>query len=156
VPAVDWLRTFSVIDDSTCTLPIILELALARLIKEAAYYQQEVKDNERKLEEMKNCKKDPYDIKRFEQVLAESYMMVPDSSKRLQQALEDLASFVQSAINGEQAVDEAGEWFVTAKQVLKDHYQQSKKDTNEAPGADAVVETNVDDLAIGEAFWILM
>lgn len=101
---------------------------------------------------MKNSNKDPYDIKRFEQVLAESYMMVPDSSKRLQQALEDLASFVQSAQDGDaQGIDEAGEWFVTAKQVLKEHSQQKEKETDEM-GAEDVVETNVDDLAAGEAF----
>jgi tubulin-specific chaperone A len=33
---------------------------------------------------------DPYDIKRFKEVLAESVMMVPDSKGRLGKAVEDL------------------------------------------------------------------
>ena len=115
-----------------------------RLLKEVAYYQQEVKDNEIKLEEMKSSNKDPYDIKQFEKVLQESYMMVPDSERRLKQALEDLSSFVDDS-GSESAIDKTGEWYTTADKILNEHYSGKS-------GDEEVAETNVDELAEGEAF----
>ncbi|KAL7447708.1 hypothetical protein ACHAWC_000044, partial [Mediolabrus comicus] len=41
--------------------------ACQRLIKEATYYEKEVKENEQQLQRMKDEKKDPYDIKKFEE-----------------------------------------------------------------------------------------
>ena len=38
--------------------------------------------------------RDSYDIKKQEEVLQESYMMIPDSKSRLQAALEHLAAFL--------------------------------------------------------------
>lgn len=94
---------------------------------------------------MKSSCSDPYDIKRFEHVLGESYMMVPDSTKRLQQALEDLSSFIQGDDDEiAAALDKAGEWFKTAVHILRDNYGRN----------DGVVfpETSVEGLAEGEAF----
>ena len=45
---------------------------------------------------MRDGGKDPYDIKKQEEVLQESYMMIPDSKARLQAALEDLKAFLVS------------------------------------------------------------
>ena len=123
-----------------------------RLLKEVAYYKQEVKDNETKLEEMKNGNKDPYDIKQFEKVLAESYMMVPDSEKRLALALEDLHSFMNNNSEDGQpdtskAVDKKGEWYRTADNLLRENFSSGIGDNDQ----EAAV-TNVDDLADGEAF----
>jgi hypothetical protein len=47
-------------------------------------------------------------------VLNESYMMIPDSTKRLQQTADDLAEFL-SQQQQQQQVDTAGEWYRTAE-----------------------------------------
>lgn len=114
---------------------------LARLLKEVAYYKQEVKDNEAKLEEMKRSNKDVYDIKQFEKVLDESYMMVPDSERRLKQALGDLSLFFE---NSDATIDKTGTWYTTADQILKENC--GEKDEENTP------KTNVDDIAEGEPF----
>ena len=74
----------------------LLLLLARRIAKEVDYYKKEVKENEDKLAAMKEQQKDPYDIKKFEEVLGESLMMVPDSENRLQKSLEDLAEFLKS------------------------------------------------------------
>ena len=84
-------------------------------MKEVDYYDQEVKENKAKLEEMKATKCDPYDIKKFQEVLDESYMMVPDSRNRLQRSLEDLADFLGSS-DGEPL--KSSEWYQQAKTLL--------------------------------------
>jgi tubulin-specific chaperone A len=122
-----------------------------------AYYKEEVKENELKLEEMKsNCDKDAYDVKRFEQVLGESYMMVPDSTKRLQRALEDLSAFIRNDDDENEAsvafVDKTGEWFQTAEQLLRENYHQTGQNNDGCGNNEIVAETSVDDLADGEAF----
>lgn len=45
---------------------------------------------------MKTDGKDPYDIKKFEEVLGESRMMVPDSQNRYKKSLEDLKEFMRA------------------------------------------------------------
>jgi hypothetical protein len=117
------------------------------MIKEVAYYKQEVKENEAKLAEMKQHNKDPYDIKHFENVLGESYMMVPDSTSRLERALEDLTEFMAQLdrdINNE--TKKKGEWYVVAKLLLKENEAVRKVER------DPMLETCVDDLADDEAF----
>ena len=114
-----------------------------RLLKEVSYYEGEVKENESKLAEMKAANKDPYDIKKFEEVLGESYMMIPDSKSRLKQALEELSSFLQSS---EVEEHKSNEWYVQAQELLakeKDLLDMSEGDDQ---------ETNVEDLKSGEAF----
>ncbi|CAL5209973.1 unnamed protein product [Lathyrus oleraceus] len=61
-----------------------------RLVKELDSYEKEVLRESAKTADMKDKGADPYDIKQQENVLAESRMMVPDSRKRLEAALEDL------------------------------------------------------------------
>lgn len=119
------------------------------LLKEVAYYKEEVKENELKLEEMKSSDKDSYDIKRFEQVLGESYMMVPDSTKRLQQALDDLSSFIAADAD---SLDTTGEWLQTAKQLLLTSSETCPAAPKLGGEAGDFAETSVDDLADGEAF----
>ena len=65
------------------------------LIKEAKYYKEEVKENEAKLAKMKEENKDKYDIKKFQEVLDESIMMVPDSENRMKKAAEDLEAAME-------------------------------------------------------------
>ena len=43
---------------------------------------------------MKDDNKDPYDIKKFQEVLGESHMMIPDSISRRDKTLDDLKEFV--------------------------------------------------------------
>lgn len=114
-----------------------------RLIKEALFYEREVKENEGKLAEMKAANKDPYDIKKFEEVLGESYMMVPDCKGRLKQYLQDLATYAESS---EVEDLKSNEWYIQAQELLAK--ERERYDSPE----DEVKETNVDDLEEGEAF----
>ena len=116
-----------------------------RLVKEAAYYQQEVKENEAKLQNMKDQQKDPYDIKKFEEVLGESYMMIPDSQKRLQKSLEDLSLFLDTQSDDSSSSNplDGSEWLSTARELLEDNLKKEDKD---------VETTNVEGLEDGEAF----
>ena len=67
-----------------------------RLSKEVLSYEKEVITNEAKVQKMKDDGKDPYDIRKQEEVLGESYMMVPDSKNRLEAALFELANIIVS------------------------------------------------------------
>ena len=109
-------------------------------MKEVAYYEKEVLENEAQLEDMKAKNQDPYDIKKFQEVLDESYMMIPDSKGRLKQALEDLQSYTETS---EVESLQSNEWFIQAKDLLTKEL--------EVPD-DALVETDVTDLQEGEAF----
>lgn len=110
-------------------------------MKEVDYYHKEVKENESTLEEMKSANRDPFDIKKFQEVLDESYMMVPDSRNRLQRSLEDLADF----LNGSDMESlTSSEWYREAKELLK------TVEMNDV-GTD-VKETNLTGLSEREAF----
>lgn len=117
-------------------------LSKLRLIKEAEYYKKEVTENEVKLEEMKAQGRDPYDIKKFAEVLGESRMMVPDSEKRLSQALEDLQDLFQG-LQQDQLLTEC-EWFDVAQQILTQ--QGNLNDSVDCHS------TTIDDLPEGQAF----
>jgi len=121
--------------------------ACQRLIKEAAYYEKETKENEEQLQKMKDEQKDPYDIKKFEEVLGESQMMIPESIGRRDKALDDLRDFV-SALEKDEAENNdlmTCEWMVEAKKLAP----SEKKTVDE--GEDVTI-TAVDGLAEGEAF----
>lgn len=45
---------------------------------------------------MKDEGKDVYDIRKFEEVLGESLMMIPDSERRLKESLESLSLFLDT------------------------------------------------------------
>jgi len=136
---------------------------ICSLKKEVDYYHKEVQENEEKLREMQadTDKYDSYDIKRFQQVLDESHMMIPDSQKRYQQAVDDLQQFVQqlqlqqqqqessSQNDGEQKTGGvlSGEWYEAAQEFLQQEPAAATEET--------VVATNVDDLKEGEAFWFI-
>lgn len=123
---------------------------LERMLKEVAYYEKEVKENEEKLQKMKDEERNPFDIKKFAEVLEESHMMIPDSKNRLEQALSDLATYVDST-----EVQELGteiteyEWYTKALDLLKENSTlQTAQNSNE----DLVEETDVSGLEEGEAF----
>mmetsp|Transcript_509 Transcript_509/g.1124 ORF Transcript_509/g.1124 Transcript_509/m.1124 type:complete len:142 (+) Transcript_509:108-533(+) len=123
--------------------------ACQRMLKEVAYYEKEVKENEGKLQEMKDQERNPYDIKKFAEVLEESHMMIPDSKNRLEQTIADLAAYVESQEVTELATELADyEWYVKALELLKENTTGQTLESNE----DVVVETDVSALEEGEAF----
>ena len=128
-------------------------------MKEVSYYQQEVIENEGKLKEMKDQNKNPYDIKKFQEVLGESYMMIPDSKNRLEQAISDLATYMESAevkgLAAETTDDDDNdndndEWYVKAQELLKKENVDCQ--TTGENREDTVEETDVSGLQEGEAF----
>ena len=123
-----------------------------RLVKEATFYEKEVAENEAKLKQMKDDGKDAYDIKKFQEVLGESHMMVPDSICRRDKALEDLREFVATLRKDEAGNDElmGCQWMGEAGKILG--VDESGSAMNESGGGDDVAETAVDGLAEEEAF----
>ena len=61
---------------------------IKRMVKEVSGYEKEAVENEARIQKMKDDGKDEYDIKKQEEVLQESYMMIPDSKNRLEAAVE--------------------------------------------------------------------
>lgn len=111
-------------------------------MKEVSSYEREVIENEKKLEEMKtDSSKDEHDIKYFKQVLAESYMMVPDSKKRLDHAFLELSDFLREYGN---EISDDSEWYSISRTILQSNVREYT--TNNT------VSTNVDNLADTEIF----
>ena len=73
---------------------------------------------------MKDDAKDPYDIKKFAEVVGESRMMIPDSQRRLQAALVDLSDCVQAV----EVQDST--WLDKAKEIIETHYKDESKGDN--------------------------
>ena len=117
------------------------------MIKECTFYEREVAENEKKLQQMKDENRDPYDIKKFQEVLSESHMMIPDSICRRDKALSDLKDFL-AVLEGEELA--GNEWMVEAKNMLSGADLSDDKAGKET-GID-VAETPVEGLADGEAF----
>lgn len=65
-----------------------------RLEKELQRYQEEVATQAAKVEAMRAAEADEHDVKKQIEVLGEAEMMVPDSARRLQKAVEDLQEFM--------------------------------------------------------------
>ena len=108
--------------------------------------------NEKKVDEMKcDVTKDIYDVRRYEDILNESYMMVPDASKRLQLAITDLSSYVST---NDHLLDLSGSWYPTAQAILLDNQNAvvDKQYGVTSYTTNSVLETRIDDLADGEVF----
>ena len=138
-----------------------IALPSKRLVKEANYYEQEVKENEAILQQMKDDNKDPYDIKKFQEVLGESHMMIPDSTSRRDKTLADLKEFV--ALSRKEEFEDGKNsdlmgcgWMVEASSILGEDEGSggAKKEggQNGGGGDGDVAVTVVDGLAGGEAF----
>merc|ERR1712176_1001404 len=74
-----------------------------RLSKELVMYEKEVTDGEAKLVQMEEANKDPYDIKKYKEVVAESRAMVPDCRNRLKKAVQDLDILLEDTSLSEEA-----------------------------------------------------
>lgn len=67
-----------------------------RLTKEKTVYEREVEQQKLRIEKLKEQGKDDYEIRKQEEVLTESLMMVPDCQRRLAVAYEELRNILQS------------------------------------------------------------
>jgi len=74
-------------------------------------------------------------------------MMVPDSEKRLQQAVDDLREFVHGERH--EGLGAEGEWYEQAQAILAERVGATNNRSGEN---DLIQETEVDDLAEGEVF----
>ena len=92
-----------------------------RMNKEVQAYILEVSTNEARIQKMRDDKKDEYDIRKQEEVLQESYMMVPDSKRRLETAISELEK-----VKNEAAEEEAPDAeLITEAQGIIDEYNSS-------------------------------
>jgi tubulin-specific chaperone A len=121
-------------------------------MKEVEHYKDEAVVNAMKVDEMKrDVSKDKYDIRRYEDILNESYMMIPDATKRLQLAIDDLSSCIS---NNRQRLDISGIWYQTAQTILRDHqnFAGDNQSRETSYATEQIIETRIEDLAEGEAF----
>lgn len=148
-----------------------LSFLVGRIRKEVEYYIQEVADNEQQWQCMKDGNRDPYDLKKFAEVVAESRMMIPDSQRRFEAAIRDLqhcleaweASTSSSSSSSSTPLSteaQEGEWPSKAREILqqwsKDYKPPEKvSDTTSASSESpktTTTTTNVDQLAPDEVF----
>ncbi|CAK9825425.1 Tubulin-specific chaperone A [Anthophora retusa] len=94
-----------------------------RLAKEKVMYEKEAEKQRERIEKLKEQDKDCYDIKKQEEVLQESLMMVPDCQRRLVKAFEELKKILET----EQDLKEI-EDYIEAEKVLKEAEAQLSKD----------------------------
>ncbi|GFQ74297.1 tubulin-specific chaperone A [Trichonephila clavata] len=86
-----------------------------RLAKEKLMYEKEADKEKAKLEKMQASGEDSYLIRKQEEVIKESVMMVPDTMKRYQVAFNEL----QEILDNEQELAESEE-YQAAVEVLKE------------------------------------
>ncbi|XP_077555823.1 tubulin-specific chaperone A-like [Haemaphysalis longicornis] len=86
-----------------------------RMTKEKAAYIKEVEIEKERLVKMKDAGKDEYQVKRQEEVIAESLSMIPHAHKKLLTAYSDL----KEALDAAQFLSEREE-YLAAQEVLKD------------------------------------
>lgn len=75
---------------------------LKRIAKEKTMYEKEVITLTKQVEEMQAQGKDEYDIKKRNECLDESKMMVPECEKRLQVAIETMSSLLNDNTDASQ------------------------------------------------------
>jgi len=94
-----------------------------RLAKEKVTYEKEAAQQRERIQKLKEQDKDGYDIKKQEEVLQESLMMVPDCQRRLIKAFEELKKILDT----EQDLKEIGE-YIEAEKVLQEAEAQLPKE----------------------------
>lgn len=90
-----------------------------RLAKEKVTYEKEADLQRNRIQRFKQEGKDEYDIRKQEEVLQESLMMVPDCQRRLAKAIEELKSILDS----EQDLKELAD-YNTAQSILEEAKHQ--------------------------------
>ncbi|XP_050298021.1 tubulin-specific chaperone A-like [Anthonomus grandis grandis] len=86
-----------------------------RLAKEKTVYEKEAEQQRNRIEKYKSEGRDEHDIKKQEEVLQESLMMVPDCQRRLFKAYEELKGILDT----EQDL-KATEEYTAAQKVLEE------------------------------------
>ncbi|XP_076249364.1 tubulin-specific chaperone A-like isoform X1 [Calliopsis andreniformis] len=94
-----------------------------RLAKEKITYEKEAAQQRERIQKLKEQDKDGYDIKKQEEVLQESLMMVPDCQRRLIKAFEELKKILDT----EQDLKEL-EDYIEAEKVLQEAENQLPKE----------------------------
>lgn len=94
-----------------------------RLAKEKITYEKEAAQQRERIQKLKEQDKDGYDIKKQEEVLQESLMMVPDCQRRLIKAFEELKKILDT----EQDLKEV-EDYIEAEKVLREAEAQLPKE----------------------------
>ncbi|KAJ9574530.1 hypothetical protein L9F63_008303 [Diploptera punctata] len=70
-----------------------------RLAKEKVMYEKEADQQRERIQKLKDQGKDEHDIKKQEEVLQESLMMVPDCQRRLVKAFDELKILLESELD---------------------------------------------------------
>ncbi|XP_012055959.1 PREDICTED: tubulin-specific chaperone A [Atta cephalotes] len=94
-----------------------------RLAKEKVTYEKEAAQQRERIQKLKEQDKDGYDIKKQEEVLQESLMMVPDCQRRLVKAFEELKKILET----EQDLKEV-EDYIEAEKILQEAEEQLPKE----------------------------
>ncbi|EZA60865.1 tubulin-specific chaperone A [Ooceraea biroi] len=96
-----------------------------RLAKEKITYEKEAALQRDKIQKLKEQDKDDYNIRKQEDVLQESLMMVPDCQRRLVKAFDELKKILET----EQDLKEV-EDYIEAEKVLREAEAQLPKEGN--------------------------
>ncbi len=91
-----------------------------RLKKECAHYRSDAKEREEKIAAEKAAGRDPYDVKQMEDVLQETYSMIPNADYRFTTALDELFSLLQAFGTDEEVVADT-ENLESAKSLLAEN-----------------------------------
>ncbi|QLG70705.1 hypothetical protein HG535_0A06470 [Zygotorulaspora mrakii] len=95
--------------------------ALQRLIKEECYYKQEIKEQEKHVENLKNDKNvDPYDLKKQEEVRDDTVKLLPTMYRKIEEFKNNLEEFLETYEGGDE-LDDAKATIGEADQLLKDN-----------------------------------
>lgn len=86
-----------------------------RLTKEKVVYEQEAEKQKEKVQKLKEEEKDEHIIRKQEEVLQESIMMVPDCQRRLWKAYEELKGIIDTESDMAENED-----YVAAVKALED------------------------------------
>eukprot|EP01104_Vermistella_antarctica_P006941 TRINITY_DN17650_c0_g1_i1.p1 TRINITY_DN17650_c0_g1~~TRINITY_DN17650_c0_g1_i1.p1 ORF type:complete len:119 (-),score=25.96 TRINITY_DN17650_c0_g1_i1:65-421(-) len=73
---------------------------LTRSHKEAIMYEKEADQQRDHIQKMKDDGKDEYEIKKQNEVLDETLTMIPDCSRRINTAIEDLSTLLEEDSDG--------------------------------------------------------
>ncbi|XP_066994038.1 tubulin-specific chaperone A [Anabrus simplex] len=90
-----------------------------RIAKEKVTYEREAEQQSEKIQVYKNEGKEEHYIRKQEEVLQESLMMVPDCQRRLANAFEDLKNLLESEIELAET-----EEYIAAQKVLEESKPQ--------------------------------
>ncbi|XP_063913014.1 tubulin-specific chaperone A [Zophobas morio] len=96
-----------------------------RIAKEKVTYEKEADQQRNRIEKLKAEGKDEYDIKKQEEVLQESLMMVPDCQRRLVSAFDDLKKILST----EEDLKESEEYQAALKVLEEAKPQLPKSDS---------------------------